>query len=259
MVQRIGRRAAAGHRLGPRPPRAPDPGDRGPARVRGRRARPRRDGRSGRRPGAAPVRGGCRPGGGGKPRVRLSRPRPRLGPAVPLRHRARPGRRLPDRAQAAGGLVPPRAGPGDRRPRRRPHHRIGAAVPASGARREPGARLAGDRRRREHPGDPRWGARARRGGRRAVGRAGSAVQPRCRAGGLPRAIGPPRQPRLPGPHVGALRDVDLGAALRGRELRGGRDPVVRDRPAWPPSRSSGRAGSAASSPASSPIGWAARP
>ena len=98
--------------------------------------------------------------------------------------------------------------------------------------------------------------RDRRPGRgvgRAVGRAGPPVQLRCGAVGLPAAVGPPGQSRLPRSHVGALRDVDLGPAVHRGELRRGRQRRSDEPPAWLPSRSSVPGGSAASRPGSSPI------
>ena len=157
-----------------------------------------------------------------QPRVRLRGIGRPDGRAVPVRHRACPGRRLPDRAEAARWLVPQGAGPGDRRARGCPHDRLRVAVPAARDRREPGRRLAGDRgsgqRRRGH----RRLAGARGGIARSLGCARAAVQPRCRPFGAAGAIGPAREPGLPRPHVGALRDVDLGAAVPRRELRRGR-------------------------------------
>ena len=82
------------------------------------------------------------------------------------------------------------------------------------------ASVVGDRGRRPRPvGRIQW----------PVGRPGAALQPRRREVRLPRARGPPGQPWLPGPHVGALRDVDLGAAVPGRQLHGGRDGESDDR------------------------------
>src|SRR3990172_1794678 len=68
----------------------------------------------------------------------------------------------------------------------------------------------------------RWNRRSRRRGSGSVRRTRTEVQPAYRRARVPRALGPAGEPRLPGPHVGALRDVDLGAALPGRKLRGGR-------------------------------------
>ena len=47
-----------------------------------------------------------------------------------------------------------------------------------------------------------------------------AVQPGDRGVGVPGVVGPAREPRLPRPHVGALRDVDVAAAVRRRVVRG---------------------------------------
>ena len=178
-----------------------------------------------------------RPRGGSEPRFRVPGRRCGLGIDLPVRHRAGARRCLPDRAQAAGRLVPSRARPGDRCPRRGAHRGIRPAVPAPGGRCKPGARLAHDGRRGERPGHRRRLDRVRRCLRRSVGRPGPTLQPRRRARRLPTALGPAGQPRLPRPHVGALRDVDVGPAVPRRELRrcrhhrsGGREPGgVRDR------------------------------
>ena len=60
-----------------------------------------------------------------------------------------------------------------------------------------------------------------------------AVQPGDRGVGVPRVVGPAREPRLSRPHVGALRDVDVAAAVRRRVVRGRRASRIRRRPVRP--------------------------
>ena len=145
-------------------------------------------------------------------RADRARPRPRAGAA--LRHRGGHGRRLPARDEDHGHVVPGRARAGPRDPRRRAHGRLRRAPPdprrhrpavASDPARRLGAGPAGSR--------PRGGLRAR-GAVRLPGR------PLRRAHGRRDLPGPgaaPGLPRLPRPHVGAVRDVGVDRRVHGRQ------------------------------------------
>ena len=106
---------------------------------------------------------------------------------------------------------------------RRADHRVGAAAPVPGRRaRWPAS--TGARSSRSHR-SPRSSAASLVAGLRATGSVRdlvAALQRDRRGVGVPPPLGPAREPRLPRPHVGALRDVDLGAAVHRRELRGRR-------------------------------------
>ena len=88
---------------------------------------------------------------------------------------------------------------------------------------------------------------------------GAALQPRHRGARIRPGLRAAREPRLSRAHVGAVRDVDMGAAVHRGELRGRWARGTRRSPASVPSSSSRRAGLAASPPAWSPIGSVGRP
>ena len=135
---------------------------------------------------------------------------------APLPDRRRPRRRLSARDQADGDVVSGRARIRRRRARRRAGPGIGHAAPRE---RRAVVRLAGGARRRERPRGRRRGPRRRGGARGAVRGRGGAVSPGVRAAALRRPRPAARLLRLLRAHVGALRDVDVGAGIRGRELR----------------------------------------
>ena len=217
-------------------------------------------GRGRRRVGAGAVRDRGVRGGGREPRVRDAEPttsprRCRSGssPVSPWPASIRSGCGCSPAGSAASAAWP--SGCSSARSRSdRPcptcSARWGPARASTGRPRWRSASARRDRGRDRRPG---------RGVGRAVGRAGPPVQLRCGAVGLPAAVGPPGQSRLPRSHVGALRDVDLGPAVHRGELRRGRQRAIRRAPAWPPSRSSVPGGSAASRPGSSPIASGGRP
>jgi hypothetical protein len=126
------------------------------------------------------------------------------------------------------GWVRPAARSRHRRADRRVDGRVGAAAPDPGARRDERSRLAADRRRGERRRRGGGRPRPRRGPPRAVRGAVVTIQPGGGDPRVPRAVGAPRERRLPRPHVGALRDVDVGARVPGSVLRRGRGRRSRD-------------------------------
>ena len=141
---------------------------------------------------------------------------------VPDRRRAR--RRVSARHQADGDVVSRRPRLRRRRAGRRAGARIGHAAPRE---RVSGARLAGGAGRGELARGRRRRPGCRRGARGTVRGRGGAVSPGVRAAAVRRPRPAARLLRLLRAHVGALRDVDVGAGLRRRELRrlGRRRPV----------------------------------
>ena len=83
--------------------------------------------------------------------VRDLRRRPGHRPPAARPQRGRHRRRLPGRHEGARRLVPWRTRPGGRRPDRRNHLRLGAAVPAPSGRRRRRPGLANGRAGRHHP------------------------------------------------------------------------------------------------------------
>ena len=206
-----------------RPARSAAADDRRPARVRGRRARPRGDRRRRRRPGPlSPGRAAPR-----SPRSPISASPTLATDAVsaipfrvvtgaalacvyPVAIRLLAGWFGRERGVAVGVLVGALT--------------IGSALPylfravgRAGWRGLAPGRGRGQRRRAG-----RRAHRARRCPRRTERRPGAAVQPRHGDAGVRHRLGPTGEPRLSRAHVGALRDVDLGAAVHRGELRGGR-------------------------------------
>ena len=165
---------------------------------------------------------------------RSSRPDATSALAVAGADRCGPRRGLPDRAADDRRLVPP-AIAGSRSGvligaltvgSALPHlfRALGASAGATGTRSSP---------RRASPalGGALVVGSAHRAGPLEV--AVAAVQPADRRVGVPRAVGPAGEPRLPRPHVGAVRDVDVAAAVRRGVVRGRRRRGPGGRPARP--------------------------
>ena len=260
MVQCVGGRAAPPGGLAARAARPDVPDDRRPARVRGRRAGARGERRGRRRPGPHPAVVGAVVAAaanlgfafvahdlGHGAAVPDRRPGPRWPASTRWRSRCSPAGSAESGAWPSASLVGALT--------------IGSALPFLF--RSLGALGEADWR----PVVAAASVAAIAGGLLALAgvrdgpirRAGAAVQPEHGRAGLRQRLGPPRQPRLPRAHVGALRDVDLGADVPGGELRRGRVARCRRSPASARSSSSPPAGWAVSRLVSSPIGWAGRP
>ena len=127
----------------------------------------------------------------------------------------RDGGRLPGGHEARRVLGEGRHGPDGRHPGRRAHAGLGDAASLHHRR----------RRRLAVCGDPvdlfglRGGDADPLCGHRPQSRAGAAVRSARRAVGVARCAAAARQPGLPRPHVGALRDVGVDRRLPRRELR----------------------------------------